>query len=166
MAILDEKTLEFTSNSVEQTQRLGVRLGELLQPGDVVCLAGELGSGKTCLAQGIGRGWGAAGRVTSPSYTLVNAYPRLRDNRLLYHLDGYRLEQTADVATAGLTDVLDEPGAFMVEWPERLAGLLPDDALRIELRFVSPTRRGLRMKAGGERAADLLRRFRQSAFGV
>ena len=88
MAILDEKTIDFISTNVDQTIRLGVRLGELLEVGDLVCLAGELGTGKTAMAQGIGRGWGAGRRVTSPSFTLVNEYPRLRDDRILYRRPG------------------------------------------------------------------------------
>ncbi len=97
MAILDERTLDFTSSSAAQTERLGLRLGELLRPGDVLLLSGELGAGKTMLARGIGRGWGTAVRVTSPSYVIVNEYPRLRDGQTLYHVDGYRLESEADI---------------------------------------------------------------------
>ena len=166
MAIVDEHTLDFISTSEEQTVRLGVRLGELLQIGDLICLAGELGSGKTAMARGIGRGWGAGLPVTSPSYTLVNEYPRLRDGRLLYHVDCYRLEEEAHVVTAGIEDILDDGGVIMVEWPERIDDLLPEDRLWIELRYISDTRRGLRMNAIGDRPAKLLRQFRQSAFGV
>lgn len=166
MAILDERTLDFISNSPEQTLRLGVRLGELLQVGDLLCLSGELGTGKTALAQGIGRGWGAARRVTSPSFTLVNEYPRMRDGRILYHIDCYRLESPAEIVTAGLQDVLEDGGATMIEWPERIAALLPAERLWIDLRHISDTRRGLRIKASGQRAEELLKSFRQSAFGV
>ena len=67
--VLDERSLDFISHSEAQTRRLGARLGELLQGGDVICLAGELGTGKTCLAQGIGRGLGIEGPITSPSFT-------------------------------------------------------------------------------------------------
>ena len=98
MAILDENTLDFISNSMEQTVRLGVRLGELLAAGDVICLSGELGAGKTAMASGIGRGWGAGQQVTSPSFTLIKEYPRLHDGLILYHVDCYRLETVADVA--------------------------------------------------------------------
>jgi hypothetical protein len=74
--VLDANTLDVLSHGADQTQRLGSRLGELLQPGDVVCLAGDLGSGKTTLAQGIVRGWGALTAATSPTFVLVNEYPR------------------------------------------------------------------------------------------
>jgi tRNA threonylcarbamoyladenosine biosynthesis protein TsaE len=166
MAILDEKTLDFISSSVEQTVRLGVRLGELLDVDDVLCLSGELGTGKTALARGISRGWGASHRVSSPSYTLVNEYARLKDGLVLYHVDCYRLESSGDVVTAGLEDILDEVGAVMIEWPERIDNLLPDERLLIELRYISETRRGLRFKAMGDNPTALLQKFRQSAFGV
>jgi tRNA threonylcarbamoyladenosine biosynthesis protein TsaE len=166
MAILDENTLDFISNSLEQTVRLGVRLGELLAPGDVICLSGELGAGKTALARGIGRGWGASRRVTSPTFTLVNEYPRLPGGLVLYHVDCYRLETAADVYTVGLEEILDDSGAVMIEWPERIEAMLPADHLWVAMRYVSETRRGLRITAHGQRPVALLKQFRQNAFGV
>jgi tRNA threonylcarbamoyladenosine biosynthesis protein TsaE len=166
MAILDRWTIDFVSSSVEQTTRLGVRLGELLQAVDLVCLSGELGAGKTALARGIGRGWGSGLRVTSPTFTLVNEYPRLADGRILYHIDCYRLEETADQLSAGLDDVLDGVGAVMIEWPERIMAMLPEDRLWIALSYVSETRRKLRISAAGKRSAELLEEFKKSAFGV
>ncbi len=166
MAILDERTLDFTSSSAAQTERLGLRLGELLRPGDVVCLSGELGAGKTMLARGVGRGWGTAVRVTSPSYVIVNEYPRLRDGQTFYHVDGYRLESEGDVMTAGLEDIFDSGSAIIVEWPERVAFLLPDDCLTVQLMFETPTRRRMRFNADGDRPTELLEDFKKSAFGV
>jgi len=166
MAILDDQTLDFISTSFEQTVRLGVRLGELIEVNDLLCLTGELGSGKTALATGIGRGWGAGLQVTSPSFTLVNEYPRLRDGVILYHIDCYRLESSYEIVTAGLADIFDDGGAIMVEWPENIEHLLPEDRLWIELRYISDTRRGVRIKASGDRPEKLLKLFRQSAFGV
>ncbi len=166
MAILDQWTIDFVSSSVEQTTRLGVRLGELLEVHDLVCLSGELGAGKTALARGIGRGWGTGLRVTSPTFTLVNEYPRLGDGRILYHVDCYRLEETADQMSAGLDDIIYGRGAVMVEWPERVEALLPEDRLWIALTYVSETRRKLRISATGERSAALLDDFKKSAFGV
>ena len=74
MPILDQHSFEFISRSTEQTRRLGMRLGALLRSGDVICLAGELGSGKTTLVQGIASGWGSLDQVTSPTFVLVNVY--------------------------------------------------------------------------------------------
>ena len=132
----------------------------------MICLSGDLGSGKTTLAQGIGRGWGAGQHVTSPSYTMVNQYPRLSDGRYLYHVDCYRLTTPDEIITVGLDDILDDDGAIMIEWPERILHILPEVRLWVELRTLSETRRGMRMKAEGDRPAELLRQFRLSAFGV
>lgn len=167
MAILDQWTLDFVSSSEAQTERLGVRLGELLVPQDLMCLSGDLGAGKTVLARGVGRGWGSSLRVTSPTFTLINEYPRAHDGRILYHVDCYRLETAADVETTGIADVLNgDDGAVMVEWPERIAHLLPQDALWITLTYLNETRRALRLAAKGERAIQLLEEFKRSAFGV
>lgn len=166
MAILTDQSLDFISSSDQQTMRLGVRLGELLQLNDVVCLSGELGTGKTVLARGVGRGWGTAIRVTSPTFVLVNQYPRMHDDRILYHIDCYRLETEEAIMSAGLEDVLLTDGAFMIEWPERITELLPADRLWIELSHVTETRRKLRFVAEGERSTALLKDFRRSAFGV
>jgi tRNA threonylcarbamoyladenosine biosynthesis protein TsaE len=166
MTILDDRTFDFTSSSPAQTERLGVRLGELLRPGDLVCLSGELGAGKTLLARGVGRGWGAGGRVTSPTFVLVNEYPRLRDGCILYHIDCYRLETAPEVATVGLEDIFDGDGAILIEWPERIEPLLPAGRLWIALSYDSPTRRRMRFSAEGPRATELLADFKKSAFGV
>ncbi len=174
MAILDSQSLDFVSSSVEQTVRLGVRLGELLQVGDVLCLSGDLGAGKTALARGVGRGWGTSLRVTSPTFTLINEYPRAKDGRILYHVDCYRLEATdetgearaGDWITTGLEDMLYGGATLMIEWPERILSHLPEDRLWIMLRYVNETRRGLRLGASGTRSAQLLQEFRRNAFGV
>ena len=166
MAILSDKTLDFVSNTLPQTIRLGIRLGELLQPGDVMALYGDLGSGKTALARGVGRGWGTALRVTSPTYTLINEYPRSKDGVVLYHLDYYRVESQGEIITTGIDDVFDNVGAFMIEWPSRIPDFLPEERLNITLRFVTDTKRGLRLEAVGERHTQLLKDFRKSAFGV
>ncbi len=165
MAILDQRTLDFVSSSEEQTVRLGVRLGELLQGEDVICLSGELGAGKTALARGVGRGWGTALRVTSPTYTIINEYPRSHDGRILYHLDCYRLESEMDAESIAFDDILLSNGALMIEWPEKIGWLLPANRITIRMSYISDTRRKLHIKAAGERSEALLDAFRKSAFG-
>ncbi len=164
MPILDETSLEFLSHSPEQTQRLGVRLGELLRPGDLVCLAGDLGSGKTTLAQGIARGWGSVDAVTSPTFVLINEYRRADGGRL-YHFDAFRLNTVSEAATLGLAEILDSDGPVVVEWPERVEALLPPERLWIALRWVDESRRGLVLRPTGHRYERLLRQFRRTAFG-
>lgn len=166
MPILDAKTLDFVSNSAAQTERLGVRLGELLKPGDLVCLAGDLGAGKTCLARGISRGWGSIVSATSPTFTLVNEYPRALDGLPLLHLDCYRLQGAHDALAIGLDDFLDRMGVMMIEWPERIEAALPAERLWISLRWTAATKRGLCFEASGERYVALLAEFRRSAFGI
>ncbi len=166
MAILRQNSIDFNSSSVEQTERLGVRLGQLLQPHDVLALQGDLGAGKTALARGIGRGWGTAVRVTSPTFTLVNEYPRASDGCILYHLDCYRLQGSADAETLGLEDIFDYTAVVMIEWPERIADWLPAGRLDIELAYLNATRRSLRLTAHGSRTETLLREFKQAAFGI
>lgn len=165
MAILDDRSLDFISNSIEQTIRLGVRLGELLQPRDVLGLTGEVGVGKTVLARGVGRGWGTPLRVTSPTFIIVNEYPRMGDSCVLYHADCYRLDQTADIVTAGLEDIINGEGALVIEWAERVEKWLPEDCLWISFRYLTQTRRGLRFTATGARSENLLSQFRKNAFG-
>lgn len=164
MPILDERSLDFISHAPEQTVRLGVRLGERLAPGDVVCLSGELGSGKTTFAAGLGRGWGALEPVTSPTFVLVNEYHRA-DGQRLWHLDCYRLRSGAEALAFGFEDLLDAGGVVMIEWPEHILEVLPPERLNLTLRWVDAEKRGFRMEAVGPRYATLLQAFRHAAFG-
>jgi tRNA threonylcarbamoyladenosine biosynthesis protein TsaE len=168
--ILDEHTLEFVSRSPTQTQRLGARLGALLRGGDVICLEGALGSGKTCLAQGIGRGWGVSQTLISPTFVLVREYARPADTLTLYHVDLYRISGTGEAAGLGMDEFLGDAHAVsIVEWAERVQSLLPPDYLWIRLSYfdrADQTRRALQFSAQGERHTRLLQEFRQAAFGA
>ena len=165
MPILDKRSLDFVSHSPEQTVRFGVRLGERLQPGDVLCLSGDLGAGKTTLATGLARGWGALDQVTSPTFVIVNEYRRA-DGLRLFHLDGYRLNSSAEALALGFDDLLNTDGILLIEWPERFAEVLPPDHLRVTLRWIDDHKRNIRMEAHGERNILLLQDFRRSAFGA
>jgi tRNA threonylcarbamoyladenosine biosynthesis protein TsaE len=170
MVLLEEHMLEFMSRSAEQTQRLGARLGTLLHGGDVICLEGALGSGKTCLAQGIGRGWGVQHRLVSPSFVLVREYARPEDEQKLFHVDLYRISSAEEAWHLGVDEFLgSEYAVSMIEWPERAESLIPAAHLWITLGFVEPaglTRRHLCFSAHGQRYQDLLREFRSLAFGA
>ncbi|MGA2819223.1 MAG: tRNA (adenosine(37)-N6)-threonylcarbamoyltransferase complex ATPase subunit type 1 TsaE [Anaerolineales bacterium] len=159
--VLDAATLDILSHSAEQSQRLGSRLGELLRPGDLVCLRGDLGTGKTTLVQGIARGWGAIQPATSPSFVLLNQY-RDPDGRVLFHADGYRLEAGSFLGF-DVEELLQE-GALVIEWPERF-GSLPQERLWVELRWVEDTRRGLRFTPTGRRFEDLISKYRHLTYG-
>jgi tRNA threonylcarbamoyladenosine biosynthesis protein TsaE len=165
--ILDEHTLEFVSRSPEQTRRLGARLGALLKGGEVICLEGSLGSGKTCLAQGIGRGWGVSQTLISPTFVLVREYARPGDTVKLYHVDLYRISGAEETLTLGVDELLgDRQAICVIEWAERSRSLVPEEHLWVQLEFADPTRRAMYFTAQGERHAALLREFRQAAFGA
>ncbi|MCH7588610.1 MAG: tRNA (adenosine(37)-N6)-threonylcarbamoyltransferase complex ATPase subunit type 1 TsaE [Chloroflexi bacterium] len=164
MPILAEGTLEFLSRSPEQTLRVGVRLGELLKPGDVVCMAGDLGSGKTTMAKGIARGWGSLDPVTSPSYVIINEYRRA-DNARIYHLDAFRLRGTQEIYELGFLELLEDGGLLLIEWPERVAEAIPAERIWVNLHWADESQRGLRFDAVGPRYERLLREFRKVVVG-
>ncbi|MGQ0600395.1 MAG: tRNA (adenosine(37)-N6)-threonylcarbamoyltransferase complex ATPase subunit type 1 TsaE [Anaerolineales bacterium] len=164
MPILDQRALDFISHAPEQTVRLGMRLGELLAPGDVLCLRGELGSGKTTLVTGVARGWGALEPATSPTFVLVNEYRRA-DDRRMYHFDCYRLSSGAEALALGFDDLLSTEGVMVIEWPEHIVEVLPSERLTIALRWVDDEKRGFRLDAAGGRYETLLKDFRRATFG-
>lgn len=166
LPILRQDELDLISHSAEQTRRLGVRLGTLLQPGDIVCLSGELGAGKTALAAGIGAGWGALTILNSPTFNLVHEHHRDADDSRLYHLDCYRLGSEAEAETMGLDDIFDGQSTVIIEWPEHIASLLPKQRLWIELRIFETTRRNLLFVPYGSRYENLIEAFRGDALGV
>ncbi|MBI3244028.1 MAG: tRNA (adenosine(37)-N6)-threonylcarbamoyltransferase complex ATPase subunit type 1 TsaE [Chloroflexi bacterium] len=149
--------LELSTHSPAQTQQIGNRLGQLLQPGDVICLAGELGAGKTTLVVGIGHGWGALEAVNSPTFVFVNEYSNAGGGRL-YHVDAYRLRDAADAESIGLPEMLnDTAGTLLIEWPERALACLPPERLWIELTWTGEETRALRIEASGERYRQLIK---------
>ncbi len=163
MPILDAHMLEFFSRSPEQTRRIGIRLGGLLEPGDVICLQGDLGAGKTTFAQGLAQGWGSLDAVSSPTFILVNQYRRA-DGGKLFHLDAYRLDSVPEAEELDLDSMLNE-GALIIEWPERLGNLIPNDQLRIQLEHISEEHRRLGFRAHGKHYDKLLDEIRQSVVG-
>jgi tRNA threonylcarbamoyladenosine biosynthesis protein TsaE len=159
MPILDPHSMEFFSRSAEQTRRVGMRLGGLLKIGEVVCLIGELGSGKTTLVQGIAAGWGSLDPVSSPTYVLVNVYRQL-DGKRLYHLDAYRLGSALEAIDLDL-DFMLATGPLVVEWAERVQEALPDERLKVTLAYIDDVRRNLTFSAQGRRSEEMLKALRQ-----
>ena len=164
MPILDEHTFEFFSRSPEQTRRIGMRLGAVLDPGDLVCLQGELGAGKTTLVQGMAQGWGSLDPVSSPTFVLVNEYRR-SDGSRLFHMDAYRLGSGAEAAELDIDWMMSE-GALVVEWPERVQSILPEQALHIDLEPIAEEQRQMRFNAHGARYDRMIARLQQVMFGV
>jgi tRNA threonylcarbamoyladenosine biosynthesis protein TsaE len=163
MPILDPRTLEFFSRSPEQTRRLGFRLGALLRASDILCLSGDLGAGKTTLVQGLGQGWGSLDQVSSPTFVLVNEYRR-PDGSCMFHLDAYRLGSAWEAEDLDLDRML-ESGPLVVEWPERIKTVLPENNLWINLRWIADEQRGMTFYGHGERFTQLLADFRKKVFG-
>ncbi len=151
--------LFFRTSSVDETRALGERLGALLEPGDVVLLQGPLGAGKTAMTQGIGRGAGSSDLVNSPTFVLINEY---RGRVKLYHVDLYRLEDSEEIVQLDLPGYTTD-GALIVEWPERGAGLLPDEHLHVAIEHDGEATRRIMLTAFGERPAGLLRQISAEA---
>lgn len=164
--ILKAGQLDIISHSAEQTQRLGARLGALLVPGDIICLSGDMGAGKTVFSVGIGTGWGSKTPLTSPTFNLVHDHTRSADSQHLYHLDCYRLEKPSDADSIGIDEILSGRGAVILEWPENILSILPKQRLWIDIRVVEPTRRNFALVAEGKRYEDLISKFREFTFGV
>ncbi len=115
----------------EETLALGRRIGEQALPGTVICVDGDLGVGKTVLAQGIAKGLGITEQVVSPTFTIIQEY---RDGRLpFYHFDVYRIEDPDEMYEVGFEDYFYGDGVCMIEWAELIRELLPVDHIHIEV---------------------------------
>lgn len=159
------------STGVEMTRSIGEALAPLLLPGDVVVLAGQLGTGKTAVAQGIARGLGVDEPVVSPSFVIVREYSSLVR---LVHVDVYRLDHVQELHDLGFEEVLDDRSITLVEWGDRVAGLLPDTRMDLRIRAGGgPDVRVIECTASGPSWADrqgpltrVLARFREGANGA
>ena len=156
-------TLDFLSRNPEQTRRIGIRLGGALQPGDLICLQGDLGAGKTTFVQGIAQGWGSLDSVSSPTFIIVNVYRR-DDGSQLFHMDAYRLDSTPEAEQLDLDSMLAE-SALIIEWPERMAGLIPAERLWINLEHVDDEERAMKFNAHGRRYIELLEVIQHAMVG-
>lgn len=164
MPILDPNSLEFISRSTEQTRRVGMRLGAYLSSGDVICLEGDLGSGKTTLMQGISTGWGSLDPASSPTFVLINVY-RGNENQTLFHLDAYRLNGPSEAEELDIEGLLEQ-GPLVIEWADRIQAILPKESLWIQMSYVDQNQRDFLITAHGERYRSILSRFRKQIFGV
>ena len=123
---------EYLSNSEQETEALGARLGRRVPPGTVIAYTGDLGAGKTAFTRGLARGLGGTDWVTSPTFTIVNEY---EGGRLpLFHFDMYRLGSSDELYDIGWEDYLARNGVCAVEWSENVDDALEADAIRVDLR--------------------------------
>ena len=152
------KKMNFVSHSVSSTFNIGKRIAGYLNKGDIVCLFGELGSGKTVLTKGIGFGLGVRkNKVISPTFVLIRQY---QGRMPLYHFDLYRLGNPGDILGLGYEEFFYDEGVSVIEWADRLKRLLPQEFLKIELCIKGNKERLLKFAAQGSRYKTLLEKIR------
>jgi tRNA threonylcarbamoyladenosine biosynthesis protein TsaE len=146
------------TRSVSETVSLGKVIGGLLRPGDVVALAGDLGTGKTHFIKGLARGVGIrkTAYISSPSFTLIHEYP---GKIPFYHLDLYRLGTVDDAETLGLEEYFYGPGVTAIEWADKIPSLLPQELLWIRLRHTGEKSRSIEIQGQGNRYHEVMEKL-------
>lgn len=125
--------MKYESFSAEETAEIAFDFGKNAKAGDIFCLSGTLGAGKTVFAQGFARGAGYEGRVTSPTFTIMNEY---ENGRLpVYHFDLYRLEGECDLESIGYEEYFFSDGVSLIEWPERAEGVFPKNVYFVKINL-------------------------------
>lgn len=139
--------MEFVTHSPEETENIGRAAAQRLQSGDIVALSGDLGAGKTVFARGILRGLGYAGRVTSPTFTIVNEYETPAG--LVAHLDLYRILQPEALWEIGLEEYLNGSRIVLIEWSENAGSLLPETIKSVVVSYgAAADNRKIQLKGG------------------
>ncbi len=149
----------YFSGSPEKTYMLGKVMGTLVQPGDLVCLNGELGVGKTVFAKGFAAGLGITERVASPTYTLINEH---HGRMPLYHMDVYRLNDADEMYDLGYEEYFYGQGVSLVEWAETVKEVLPDERLDIIITQTDDNSRMLDFFPLGERYLRLVKELKKN----
>ncbi len=137
--------MEFLTNSPEETEELGCRLGNALIGGEIIAYLGDLGAGKTAFTRGLARGLGISDRVTSPTYTIVNEY--LSGRLPLFHFDMYRLGSEDELFDIGWEDYLARNGVCAVEWSENVSGMMAD-AITVKIETCADMQRRITIEGG------------------
>ena len=163
MPIYSSESFDIISRSPEQTRRIGMRLGSLLRPGDLLALTGDLGAGKTTFVQGIAQGWGSTDTVSSPTFVLVNIYSR-PDGARIHHMDAYRIQSALEAEDLDLDEMLSN-GVLIVEWAERIDAALPAERLSVQLAWVADEQRSMAFIPNGKRFEELAGSVKNQLFG-
>ena len=145
------------SNSTKETLKIGEKIGKLLNRGDIICLIGELGCGKTTLIKGITKGVDVASYVHSPTFIIVLKY---EGKFPVYHIDLYRIENVQDAVDFGIEEYLKGDGITLIEWAEKIESLLPQEYLLIKLKLKTKNCRILEFIPKGERFVKLVKKLR------
>jgi tRNA threonylcarbamoyladenosine biosynthesis protein TsaE len=147
--------MKIISHSANETLNIGRKIAGELRKGDIVCLFGELGAGKTVLVKGIALRLGIKkNEVISPTFVLIRQYPKAKIP--LYHFDLYRLNQPKDILSLGYEEYLYDEGITVIEWADRLRGFLPSQYLKVEITIKDKNRRVLKLQGFGKCYQDLL----------
>ncbi len=155
---MSEIVLVLKSKSERETYEIGYQIGTLLDRGDIVCLTGDLGAGKTVLAKGIARGLGVKEDVTSPTFTLIHEYM----GRIpLYHFDVYRIGSIEEMEDLGYEEYFYGSGACIVEWASRIRELIPEDHLWIEIRTKGEHEREIRLGGTADRFLQAMKEWKR-----
>lgn len=147
--------MEIKLNNLEKTKEFGIWLGKFLKSGDILCLNGDLGAGKTTLTKSIGLGLDVHDYITSPTFTLINEY----SGRIsLYHFDVYRLENAHELDDLGFDDYFYGNGVSVIEWAEKIENTLPKDRMVINIsRGTNDNERLLEIVGYGNRYDELIK---------
>jgi tRNA threonylcarbamoyladenosine biosynthesis protein TsaE len=138
---------DFKSTSPEETLIIGEELATVLEPGDVLCLHGDLGAGKTHLVKGISRGLGIQEQlVNSPTFTLIHEY---KGRLPVYHFDLYRVKDASELKDIGAEDYLYGNGVCVIEWPDIIENDLPSNAVHVTIKKIDPTSRSISIQRSG-----------------
>ncbi|KNY27142.1 tRNA (adenosine(37)-N6)-threonylcarbamoyltransferase complex ATPase subunit type 1 TsaE [Pseudobacteroides cellulosolvens] len=121
----------FKTVSQDETCALGRKLGELLKAGDVVCLVGDLGTGKTAFTKGIAEALGVSGYITSPTFTFVNEY---QGQIPMFHFDVYRIGEPEDLFEIGFEEYLEQDAVVVIEWADMIKDILPSEYIWVEIK--------------------------------
>lgn len=154
---------DFVLKNLEDTERFGRHLGSLARPGDIICLSGDLGAGKTALTQEIAKGLDVPDScyVTSPSFSILQEYP---GKIPLYHMDFYRLGDETEVADLGFEEFFYLSGLTVIEWSERAGSLIPDTRLLIRLTIAEDLSRRVELDFGCGTWKERLQQFCETVF--
>lgn len=147
--------MEIKLNNLEETNEFGIRLGENLIVGDILCLNGDLGAGKTTLSKSIGLGLGVSEYITSPTFSLINQY----SGRIpVYHFDVYRLENTDELFDLGFDEYFYGGGVCIIEWADKIDKMIPKERIVIDIeKGNNPNERILKLSGDGKRLEELMK---------